>query len=178
MTISGIFDIISLYKLLFYRKKNIVEGKKVFGILILESNGDWSIDESLRFDSLYHLKDSNLLPYPALKGENDAYIFNQTGIDAIKSELVRGRAVMVSISADDVVPGMVAPEGAPVFMRHYDIDGNPTDDKKATIWASYAYDEEYDPSDPSSVNKYVRPCHSVCVVGYDDNFPIRSYTAG
>lgn len=32
--------------------------------------------------------DGNMLPSPVLTGKNGEYIFNQTGVDVIKSELV------------------------------------------------------------------------------------------
>lgn len=69
-----------------------------------ESDGDWSIPEEYRFYSKYALKNSNVLPAPALHDENDTYTYNPAGTEAIKSELLKGRAVAVSYLADQSMP--------------------------------------------------------------------------
>ena len=148
-----------------------LKGKKVFALLRPENAGDWSVDESLRFGSLYFLKNGNILPDPALRGTDGAYVFNRAGIDAIRSELARGRAVAAAFSGDYPEPGMKVPAGMPSFMSFLDADGQPTGNPKAAVWAHYTYDSSYDPSDPASVNKWVKPGHAVCIVGYDDSFP-------
>ena len=77
-----------------------MKGRKVFALIREENAGDWTVAESARFQSLYLLKDANILPYPALSGADGEYIFNRAGIDAIRSEIVRGRAVAASFSGD------------------------------------------------------------------------------
>ena len=148
-----------------------LNGKKVCVAFYETREGDWTIDESQHFISDYHMTDCNLLPYPALMDNNGAYIFNQAGIDAIKSELVHGRAVSVAYKCDAYTPDYERPKDEPAYIVFLDEDGNPSDDSRAPIWAHYTYDCEYDPSDPNSVNKFVLSDHCVCVVGYDDNFP-------
>ena len=148
-----------------------LKGKKVFALLRPRNAGDWSVDESLRFGSLYFLKNGNLLPDPALRGADGAYVFNRAGIDAIRSELAQGRAVAAAFSGDYGEPGMKVPDGTVPFMRFLDADGQPSDDPKAAVWVHYTFDSGYNPSDPASVNRWVHPGHAVCIVGYDDSFP-------
>ncbi len=142
---------------------------KKFTVEEISSEGDWTLDENSRFLSLYTLKDGNMLPTPALIDDEGGYVFNQTGVDAIKSELYNGRAVSIAFCADQSRPGQALSEDS--FISFVDKDGNKTDDKLAEYWAHYSYDREYDPTDKNSVNKAVEANHAVCVVGYDDNFP-------
>ena len=135
------------------------------------STGDWTLDESNRFLSIYTLSDGNMLPNPALVGKNGEYIFNQTGVDAIKSELVNGRAVSILFQADQSLPCETLEANNETFMRFIDKDGNPTSDQLAEYWTHYTYDKEYDPTDKNSVNKKIDIDHAVCIVGYDDDFP-------
>ena len=151
------------------------EAMKIFAAFEVDGNGDWTLDEDLRFMTAYLLKDGNLLPSPALRGENGEYIFNQVGVDAIKSEIARGRAVSIAFCADQSLPGQEMGENGVTYMSFVDENGQRTDDEMAEYWAQHTYDPEYDPADSSSVNKTVSANHAVCVVGYDDNFPIRSY---
>ena len=148
-----------------------LNGKKVCTAYDEQREADWTVDESKRFISDYHLTDCNFLPYPALMDENGAYVFNQAGIDAIKSELVQGRAVSIAYKCDGYTPDYKRPDGEIPYIVFLDENGDPSDDSKAAIWAHYTYDCEYDPSDPDSINKFVISDHCVCVVGYDDNFP-------
>ncbi len=142
---------------------------KKFTVAETSSKGDWTLDENSRFLSLYTLKDGNMLPTPALIDDEGGYVFNQTGVDAIKSELYNGRAVSIAFCADQSQPGQALSEDS--FISFVDKDGNKTDDQLAEYWAHYSYDKEYDPSDKNSVNKAISANHAVCIVGYDDNFP-------
>ena len=145
--------------------------EKVFSVSEVNGTGDWTFDESQRFESGYYLKNGNFLPSPALSGENGEYIFNKTGVDSIKSEIARGRAVAVSFCADQSMPGEILDDSKDTYINFVDKDGNVTDDQLAEYWTHYTYDREYDPSDNNSVNKIITANHAVCVVGYDDNFP-------
>lgn len=62
--------------------------------------GDWSLDESLRFAAAYELKDSSILPSPAVRDANGNYTYNPLGTAMIKSELLKGRAVSIIYSAE------------------------------------------------------------------------------
>ena len=72
-----------------------------------DSEGDWSIPEIMRYAVSVELKDANLLPAPASVAENeeDSYVYHPAGTEAIKSELLAGRAVAVAIRADMSTPG-------------------------------------------------------------------------
>ena len=143
---------------------------KQFALSETESEGDWTVDEDMRFMSLYTLKDGNILPTPAFVGENFGYVFNQAGVDAIKSEIYNGRAVSISYHSDQSEPGQVLDDNN-TFMNFVDKNGKKTDDLLAEYWTHYTYDQNYDPSDENSINKVVVCNHTVCLVGYDDDFP-------
>ncbi|MBR5091790.1 MAG: hypothetical protein IK093_20405, partial [Ruminiclostridium sp.] len=146
------------------------KGKSVFSAVGPEEFNDWTVDEKYRFLSLHRLENGNMLPSPALADENDAYVFNQDGIDAIKSELVKGRAVTIAYCADQSMPGEFLDRDNS-YMNFLNSDGTPSTEFLADIWAQYTYDRSYNPSDPKSVNKKLDQNHAVCIVGYDDNFP-------
>ena len=144
---------------------------KKFGLSDAYSNGDWTLDDTDRFLSIYYLQDGNMLPSPALTGKDGEYVFNRTGVDAIKSELVNGRGVSVCYNADQSSPGQSTDNTAESFMNFIDKNGNPTSDQLAEYWAQYTYDKDYDPTDKDSVNRHVEINHAVCIIGYDDDFP-------
>lgn len=70
----------------------------------LINEGDWSIPEEYRFYRKYALKNSNVLPAPAVHDEQDNYRYNPAGTEAIKSELMKGRAVGIAYYADQSTP--------------------------------------------------------------------------
>ncbi|BAK44830.1 PASTA domain-containing protein [Eggerthella sp. YY7918] len=88
--------------------------------------GDWSVDQSLRFEQLYQLEESSILPSPAERG---------AGVEAMKRELMQGRAVDIAFCSDQTS----------TYINN-------------TTWSHYTYEEK-------PIN------HSVCVVGWDDNYP-------
>ena len=63
-------------------------------------NGDWSLDESLRYLNFYQLEDSAALTSPAGKNADGKYAYNPAATLAIKRELLRGRGVVVGFAAD------------------------------------------------------------------------------
>lgn len=131
--------------------------------------GDWSLDESERFQGFF-LKESNILPSPAEFGDY-GYAYNEAATEAIKRELLAGRGVAVNFHSDQSRPGdIIDPESH--FLNFLTEDGEPAEYMtEAAIWAHYTYDTYYDPNDPDSWNGCVPTNHSVCIVGYDDDFP-------
>ena len=109
-----------------------------------DSEGDWSLPEIMRYAVSVELKDANLLPAPASVGENeeDNYVYHSAGTEAIKSELMAGRAVAVSIRADVFTPvqePMKTPEEKRTEMLAYlkGRDGATEEEKArfADIWS-------------------------------------------
>ena len=109
-----------------------------------DSEGDWSLPEIMRYAVSVELKDANLLPAPAavLKNEEDDYVYHPAGTEAIKSELLAGRAVAAAIRADMFTPGqepMKTPEEKRTEMLVYlkDRDGATEEEKAqfADIWS-------------------------------------------
>ena len=138
--------------------------------LLLSDDGTWAVDESLRFASVANLVETNVLPYPFLITEDKSYAFNEVCVNAIKQELISGKAVTIGINMAYNTPGYLNEKEN--FMNFVDADGNPTEDpENIAYWCQYAYDENYDPEDPSSINKCVDADHSVAIIGYDDTIP-------
>ena len=71
----------------------------------LDAEGDWSLPEIMRYAVSIELKNANLLPSPALVDAEGNYTYQAAGTEAIKSELMAGRAVAVYIRADVSAPG-------------------------------------------------------------------------
>ena len=65
---------------------------------------DWSLDEDMRFAYSYELKDANVLPNPAGRDKDGNYVYQSEGTEAIKSELLKGRAVAIAFYADQAMP--------------------------------------------------------------------------
>lgn len=140
------------------------EGNKV-----LDENGDpiplwyamegtWKLDESLRFKQAIGLEQTFILPVPATfkevyNEESDAYDtvyeYNGEATDAIKDQLMQGRAVSIAFCADQSLPGQPSAEQ---FL-------NPD------TWAHYTYS-------PMQAN------HAVTIVGWDDTYSKDNFTEG
>ena len=133
-------------------------------------NGDWTVDESLRFSKAYDLVESNILANPAQTGENGEYLYDANATAMIKNEIVNGKGVTIGLKADQANPGDVLTGDS--FINFIDENGQRTTDmENAKIWAQYTYDKSYDPENPEAVNRKVYDMnHAVCIVGYDDNF--------
>lgn len=115
-------------------------------------DGDWSVEEEKRFGIAYELEESSLLPSPAEHEEVDGvtvYHYNEAGTNAIKSELINGRAVSICLLADDSMPGEVTSAN---YL-------NPE------TWAHYTYVPEYSN-------------HAVTIVGWDDAYDPSNFTEG
>jgi C1A family cysteine protease len=76
---------------------------------------DWSLDESLRFGLSFELENSSILPSPSLRDANGNYVYNAAGTEAIKSELMSGRAVTIAYHADQAMD----PEARRTMLRDY-----------------------------------------------------------
>ena len=131
---------------------------------------DWSVDESLRFTG-FELENSNILPEIALTDpQTGGYVFSERSLNAIKNELISGRAVSCGFLADTALAGQGTTTGG--YMNYIDENGKRTDSKyDAKYWCHYTYDKTYDPNDPDSVNHSLASNHAVCIVGYDDTVP-------
>ena len=69
-----------------------------------DSDGDWSLPEEQRYMQSFELKNANVLPAPAGTDEDGNYVYRPAGTEAIKSELLKGRAVGVCFTADQAMP--------------------------------------------------------------------------
>ncbi|MDO4859564.1 MAG: lectin like domain-containing protein [Bacillota bacterium] len=104
---------------------------------------DWSIPESLRFKRSFALRESYMLPSPAVletTNTGSIYRYNEAATVAIKRQLLQKRAVEISYLADTSLPGQ---EGSGNYIN--------------SDFAHYTYD-------------FMGPTHTVCVVGWDDNY--------
>ena len=108
----------------------------------LDGEGDWSLPEIMRHAVSIELKNANLLPSPAMVDAEEHYTYQAAGTEAIKSELMAGRAVAVYIRADVSAPGqarMLTPEEKQAQMTAYleDREGASAEEKArfAEIWS-------------------------------------------
>ena len=116
------------------------------------SAGDWSVDESYRFQTALQLDDGNLLPSPSslvVDGTTVKYSYNENGTAAIKEQLLAGNAVQVCFFADTSRPG-----------QSEDSQFINTD-----TWVHYTYM-------PLGTN------HAVTVVGWDDDYSKDNFKEG
>ncbi len=70
----------------------------------LSMEDDWSLPEGLRCEAGFELTDANRLPSPAGRDEDGNYVYHPEGTEAIKSELLKGRAVAIAFYADQSLP--------------------------------------------------------------------------
>ena len=68
------------------------------------NSGDWSIPEENRFTQSYALKSANILRPPAQTDSEGNYSYDPSATEAIKSELLNGRAVGIAYHADVSMP--------------------------------------------------------------------------
>lgn len=134
------------------------------------ADGDWSVDESERFSSIF-LKNSNILPVPASTDGNSEYRYDEKATLAIKKELYAGKGVAITMYSDHSMPGYTD-DFNNAFLSFRTSDGKPAESMEdADIWAHYTYCSGYDRNDPFSGNYCMGSNHVVCIVGYDDDFP-------
>ncbi len=70
----------------------------------LDPDGDWSLPEEQRYMQSFELLNANQLPAPAGRDADGNYVYRPEGTEAIKSELLKGRAVGISFKADQALP--------------------------------------------------------------------------
>ncbi len=119
-----------------------------------EAYADWSVDESLWQKSLYEFTDGNILPETRIMKDGVCTGTDMSAVATIKSELDSGRAVAVSLHADDTVPS--ADPKVPIPGKKTYLNAN---------WAHYTYDTE-------TIN------HGVTIVGYDDTYSRTNFSDG
>ena len=133
-------------------EKNAANGTNAYS-----GNDDWTIPDTAEDGSSnrdvysgFTLVDGNILPkLTVYDGENWVGI-NETGMRAVKSELLKGRAVSISFYADQSLPSdEVRTDG---FLN-------------LDTWAQYTDEERV-------------PNHAVCIVGWDDTYPRENFNEG
>lgn len=75
-----------------------------------EKAGDWSIQEEKRFGVSYELKSLNILPSPSSKDSQGNPVYRPAATEAIKTELLAGRAVGIAFLADQSRPDLTKEE--------------------------------------------------------------------
>ena len=129
-----------------YRGKN----GETIGDFCYSPDDDWSVPEEYRFVQSIELQESNILPSPAGTNEDGSYYYNETGTNAIKKELMNGRAVSIGFCADTYSPSQE--EAEPRYIN--------TD-----TWAHYT-------------DQKVPANHAVTIVGWDDMYQKENFLEG
>ena len=83
-------------------KESIVPYTSSTGTMSKED--DWTLPEELRFGISFELESANILPNPAGIDKQGNYVYHPEGTEAIKSELLKGRAVCIAFHADQSMP--------------------------------------------------------------------------
>ncbi len=115
-------------------------------------NATWQLSDDLFNASDFTLEESFILPDICTYDESGAYEFNQEGLDAIKDQLTKGRAVSMVFCADDSTPE------SPVESKYINRD----------TWAHYTYEPKKDSNS----------AHAVTIVGWDDNYSKDNFLEG
>lgn len=106
----------------------------------LEKNGDWTLPESLRFAVSLELNDANVLPDPAGRDADGHYVYHPEATEAIKSELLKGRAVGVAFHADQSRPKQSPEEIRESLQKTLKDDTSVSEDEKAFYISARAGD--------------------------------------
>lgn len=125
------------------------------GIWFWSADGDWSVNQNLRFAQTIPLEQSCILPSAGgvVDKTTGEVTLDQAGINSMKDELSDGKAVAIAYCAG--------------FSKRDDVVNTQT-------WASYAYpqwDESY-----GYYGQWAN--HVVCVVGWDDDYPKENFNQG
>ena len=126
--------------------------------LLWYSGDDWRLPDTDRNGKSFRmqrsswlLKDSNRLPEPLVHSDPDhpdsVRVPNESGMTAMKREMLNGHPVVVAYHAEKYSPA----------------GGNPNLYTNYETWAQYTYDAE-------GTN------HVVCIVGWDDDYPAENFT--
>ena len=120
-----------------------------------EKGDDWSMTDEERSYQIARLAKQNILGSLQVLDSNGNFSHtDENVVNAIKSELVSGRGVMISYQSETYIPGVI---GGWTYL-------NPT------TFAQY--------NDKTKDNEGLNPNHSVCVVGYDDNYSRTNFNEG
>ncbi|MBR3263384.1 MAG: hypothetical protein IKF93_09750 [Lachnospiraceae bacterium] len=96
-----------------------------------DMDGDWSIQEEMRFAASFELKDANILPNPLTIDEKGESVYRPESAEIIKSELLDGRAVAICFYADQSRPEMTKEEKRKELQEMLKDSNQLTEDEKA-----------------------------------------------
>ena len=113
---------------------------------------DWSLPESERFGTAYQLENSNFLPAPAGRDEEGNYIYQPEGTEAIKKELLAGRAVTIAYHADQAV----SPEARKARFHDLLAAGGAAEEDIQNYLLIYFGDLDYREATQEQLRSYIR----------------------
>ena len=144
LTVEQVDDAyLAWYKAVMKRNGEAFSARDDWTIPYIDENGSSNRDIYAGFT----LVDGNILPSLMIKdSEGKWQAVNDTGVRAIKSELLQGRAVCAGFKADKSRPGEAVSGG---YMN-------------TNTWAHYTYED-------------VPQSHAICIVGWDDNYSKDSF---
>lgn len=94
-------------------------------------DGDWSLPEELRYAVSFELKDVNILPSPAFRDEQGNYVYVPAGTEAIKGELLSGKAAGIAFKADQSRPKQTPEEMRESLRKSLKDNDRATEEEKA-----------------------------------------------
>lgn len=114
------------------------------------ADDDWTIPDEYKFVQSYELTNSDVLPSPAIREEQEdgtkQYVgYDQSATDNMKRMLMDGKAISVAFMSDTSMPDQLGSDAPPVYLN--------TEDNK---WTHYTYD-------------VAEANHAVTIVGWDDS---------
>ena len=144
LTVEQVDDAyLAWYKAVMKRNGEAFSARDDWTIPYIDENGSSNRDIYAGFT----LVDGNILPSLMITDSEGKWrAVNDTGVRAIKSELLQGRAVCAGFKADKSRPGEAVSGG---YMN-------------TNTWAHYTYED-------------VPQSHAICIVGWDDNYSKDSF---
>ncbi|MCR5842678.1 MAG: hypothetical protein K6G66_01845 [Oscillospiraceae bacterium] len=94
-----------------------------------DPDGDWSLPEEERFAQSFVLKNSNILMTPARLDAEGNYSYDPNATEAMKRELMSGRALTCSFCADQSMPEMPPEERRAELLESIGEEGGLTEEE-------------------------------------------------
>ncbi|MDO4289722.1 MAG: lectin like domain-containing protein [Eggerthellaceae bacterium] len=151
-----------------YAKQGITLTKSCYASTYTDDDGnagvpiDWSLSDELWNLSTFELEESSILPELRVLDENGNYTgYSQEAMNAIKRELVAGRAVSTTYCSDTSTPEDLNNNDFPASYMNF------VEKKDGAV---YDVDWTHYTAQVADIN------HAVTIVGWDDDYPAKNFS--